>query len=85
MFLNVDGVRFRIYNSVTSQGACHRCFLALMTDTPEALPPRGATFAALQLHGSHSYTSCNASEGGNYVHGVSQQKECPFTAKDLES
>jgi hypothetical protein len=85
MFLNIDGGHSRIYNSVTSQGARRRCFLMLMADAPEAPPPRGPAFTALQLHGSHSYTSCNASEGGNYVHGVSQQKEGPFTAKDLES
>jgi hypothetical protein len=38
-------------------------------------PLRGSTVDTLQLSGSHSYTSCNASQGANYEQGVSKKKE----------
>jgi hypothetical protein len=46
MFLSVDGGRSWIFSSGTSQGVCHRCFLALMVDAPGSL-------ALASLRGAH--------------------------------
>jgi hypothetical protein len=45
MFSSVDGGRFQISSSGTSQGGRHQRFLALMVGAPKSLalaPPRGA-------------------------------------------
>jgi hypothetical protein len=49
-FFSVDGGRSRIF-STTSQGACHRRFVALMVGTPVSLapPPRGSNIDILAL------------------------------------
>jgi hypothetical protein len=46
-----------------------------MVDAPEspALPPRGPAVDVLQLSGSRSYTSSNASQGANYEQDVSKK------------
>jgi hypothetical protein len=69
MFLSVDVGCSQINSSVTPQGACGRRFLVLMVDDPRSTtttPPREPIVDVLQLGGSCSQTSNNASQGGHY-------------------
>jgi hypothetical protein len=56
MFFNVDGERFRIYSSITSQEAHHRRFLVLMVADFGSLaptPPRGSVIDDFNVDGGH--------------------------------
>jgi hypothetical protein len=57
MFPSVDGGRSRIFSSGTSQGARHRCSLALMMDAPRSLAPaplRGPPLTFFSIDGGRS-------------------------------
>jgi hypothetical protein len=82
----VDGGRSRISVN-TRQGGHRQCFLALMVGAPgsQVLAPRGPTANVLQLSGSCSETSGNASQGAIMSRMfLSKVFLCPCAAKDME-